>query len=95
MRKLLQDVFPALFLLQFVHSGRDQGDEATPPHARPARYDCGREGRAVVVNKLARGVERFAAVAQQARGVGLRVEIKKEGPEDDSQTAVEHVKTVL
>ena len=48
-----------------------------------------------MVNKLARRVKRFAAVAQQARGIGLRVEIKKEGPEYDGQTAVEHVKTVL
>ena len=94
-RELLQHVLPALLLLEFVHPGGDQGHETAPPHAGPARYDRGREGRARVVDELAGWVEAFAPVTQQAGGVCFGVEVQEESPEHDSKAAVKHVKAVL
>ena len=95
MRELLQHILPALLLLQFVHSRGHEGNEAATPHARPARHDGGREGRAGVVDELARGVETLAAMTEEAWCVGLGVEVEEEGPKHNSQTAVEDVETVL
>ena len=94
-RKLLQHVLPPLLLLKFVDSRGHERNKTAPPHAGPAWHDGGGEGGAGVVNELARGIEALAAMTEEAWCVGLGVEIEEEGPKHDSQTAVEHVKTVL
>ena len=94
-RKLLQNVLPALLLLELVDARGDQGYKAAPPHARATGDNgCG-EGGAGVVDELARGVEGLAAVAEEAGGVGLGVEIEEEGTKDHRQTAMKDIETVL
>ena len=47
------------------------------------------------MDELARGVEALAAVADEAGGIGLGVEVQEERAIHDSQAAMEYVKTVL
>ena len=94
-RELLEDVLPALLLLEFVHSGGDEGDKAATPHARATGDNGGGEGGAGVVDELAGWVEALAAMTEEAGGVGLGVQVEKEGPKHHGQTAVEDIEAVL
>ena len=93
--ELLQDELPPLLLLEFVNAGRDKWDQTAPPHAGPARHDGGGERWARVVDELPWRVQALAPVAEEARSIGLCVEVEEECPKYNGQTAVEHVKAVL
>ena len=95
MGELLQHKLPSLLLLQLVHPGGDEGHEAAAPHAGAAGDNGGGEGRAGVVNELARGVEALAAMAEETWSIGFRVEVEEECAKDHSKTAVEDIKAVL
>ena len=95
MRELLKNILPSLLLLSLVDACRDEGYETTPPHARATGDNVGGKSRTGMMNKLSRGVEALAAVTEEAGGIGLSVEIKKESSIDHSQTAMENIKTVL
>ena len=47
------------------------------------------------MDELAWRVQAFAAMTEQAWGVGLGVEIEEEGTVDHGQTTVEYVKAAL
>ena len=95
MRELLQDILPTLLLLQLVHPLGDEGNQATPPHAGPAGKDVRREGGARMMDELSGRVQTLAAMAQEARGVGLGVEVEEKRPVHHCQASVEDVEAVL
>ena len=48
-----------------------------------------------MVDELARRVQALAAMTEEARGIGLRVEIEEESPKHNSKTAMEDIEAVL
>ena len=48
-----------------------------------------------MVNELSRGIQALAAMTEEARSVGLAIEIEKEGAIDHCQTTVKNIETVL
>lgn len=48
-----------------------------------------------MMDELPRRVEALAAMTEKAWGIGLGVEIEKEGAVHDCQTAVEYIKAAL